>query len=238
VLNWNHYQHGGRSRQPTFLRQRDIILDLADLSRGKLLDAGCGAGDLTAFLQRRQCDVIGFDLSHLLLRTTREKCRRNGEVNEMLVNGDVECLPFQNRSFQTVISVGVLEYTRDYERPISEFSRVLATQGVLILSIPRKFSPHNLSDWIYSKLKRFLRNAEDSTTVKANHCVVKGLQRILDKKGFEVRDQRFCNYVISPLDRKMPRLFRLIDSFLENISFIPLIHLLAKQYMVKLEKCR
>ena len=48
-----------------------------DLTGVRVLDAGCGPGDLAVALARRGADVVGVDLSESLLRVARERMPRD-----------------------------------------------------------------------------------------------------------------------------------------------------------------
>ena len=52
------------------------------------------------------------------------------------VAADVQALPLQDRSFDTVVCLEVLEYVRDPHRAFLEMARVLRTGGNLLVSTP------------------------------------------------------------------------------------------------------
>jgi len=85
-----------------------------------LLDAPCGAGRLRAALAAYG-RTVGLDISPSMLAAGRELASRD------LVRGDVERLPFRDRSFDAVISCRLLHHLRErssLERVVAELVRV------------------------------------------------------------------------------------------------------------------
>ena len=60
-----------------------------DLTGVRVLDAGCGPGDLAVALARRGADVVGVDLSESLLRVARERMPRDVAARIDLRAGDM-----------------------------------------------------------------------------------------------------------------------------------------------------
>lgn len=69
-------------------------------ARGKVLDAGCGAGRVALYLQERGCDVTGIDVSPMAIAT----CRERGVKRVKLMN-ITEVSPRLGR-FNTIVMFG------------------------------------------------------------------------------------------------------------------------------------
>ena len=127
----------------------------------KLLEIGCGAGvDLIRFA-RDGVIVTGVDLS----TTSIELARQNFEQHCLhaalqIMNG--EALEFENNSFDVVYAHGVLQYTADPRRMISEIHRVLKPGGEAILMV------YNRHSWLnfMSKGARVPLEHEDAPVLK------------------------------------------------------------------------
>jgi SAM-dependent methyltransferase len=65
----------------------------------RILDLGCGPGRHAAELERLGGQVIGFDLSRVMLRRARERTRAR------LVRGDMRALPFRDGSFVLAVNL-------------------------------------------------------------------------------------------------------------------------------------
>jgi demethylmenaquinone methyltransferase / 2-methoxy-6-polyprenyl-1,4-benzoquinol methylase len=96
---------------------------------GLILDLGCG----TLLFEERQggpkCRFVGLDLSDEMVRLGQAKGLANVSL---LVNGDAETLPFQNETFDSVVSCFVPKYVR-VDRLAEELSRVTKTGGMVVI---------------------------------------------------------------------------------------------------------
>lgn len=104
------------------------------------LDVGCGEGYYTTPLARQAGFTVGADLSQSVLRVFAGL--RNfprGRIG--LVNGDVEHLPFPDRSFDKILCSHVLEHVLDDRAVLAEIHRLLKDDGRAILAVPLKYTP-------------------------------------------------------------------------------------------------
>lgn len=96
---------------------------------GKILDAGCGTGQVVARLESLGFNPIGIEVSHPNVQAAAgitSRCQ--------LYDGRV--IPFENDSFDAVGSFNVLEHVEDPEGYIVELVRVLKPGGQIVLSSP------------------------------------------------------------------------------------------------------
>jgi SAM-dependent methyltransferase len=103
-----------------------------DRSIETVLEAGCGTGYNAAALQQRYgWRAYALDLEIAGLRYGKASGMRR------LIQADVSALPFGSESLDAVISLDVIvHFPRNGERPaLSEFSRVLAPGGLLVLRV-------------------------------------------------------------------------------------------------------
>jgi SAM-dependent methyltransferase len=120
-----------RSRRSRFL----TALDQAIPADALVADCGCGTGQLAAFLalsapRRRVIGVDGCRESLSCADGFRDKARIE---NLQLVRGDLFDLPLGTRSFQVVISRGVVHHTPDPDRAIACVAERVAPGGILLL---------------------------------------------------------------------------------------------------------
>jgi len=111
-----------------YRRKKTLKLMKRYAHRGAILDAGCGTG---LMLRELPAGSIGIDIN------PRNVAKAKKYVPQAIIEeGDVESLPFNNNSFDTVLCTEVLEHLVLPERAVNEFRRVLKPGGYLIGSIP------------------------------------------------------------------------------------------------------
>jgi ubiquinone/menaquinone biosynthesis C-methylase UbiE len=144
----------------TPLKQRQIyieeMIESLALPRGaKVLDVGCGPGQLVLNLLKQGYDVKGVDISSGMVDEARMLVRANGfpEFNGTSV-GDIEKLEFRDREFDVVVASGVIEYQNDDDVALKEMRRVLKPGGHLILNVTNKYSYLTISDNVWIAFKR------------------------------------------------------------------------------------
>jgi len=98
-------------------------------TRGVVVDVGCGPGELTAALARRNPDalVVGVDLSAPMLAQARRSTRRLARV--VFAQANAARLPFADNSVSVAISVGSLHHWRNPLGGINEIHRCLRPGG-------------------------------------------------------------------------------------------------------------
>jgi ubiquinone/menaquinone biosynthesis C-methylase UbiE len=122
--------------------ERPAMLSLAgDVTGRRILDAGCGAGPLSAALRDRGAIMTGFDSSAGMLELAR---RRLGGDADLRVADLASPLPYPDSAFDDVIASLVLHYLKDWTAPLAEIRRVLRPGGRLIASVNHPIAGHAL----------------------------------------------------------------------------------------------
>jgi ubiquinone/menaquinone biosynthesis C-methylase UbiE len=88
----------------------------------RILDLGCGDGQLTARIAASGAMVVGLDASPQMAAAARS---RGMTVEE----GSAEAMPFEEQSFDAVFSNAALHWVRDHEAMLAEVRRVLKPGG-------------------------------------------------------------------------------------------------------------
>ncbi|WP_391115767.1 class I SAM-dependent methyltransferase [Psychrobacillus sp. L3] len=114
----------------------------SDKSNKKVLDAGCAAGWYTSQLVKLGSDVTATDISPNMVEATK---RRIGDNAEVLCLDIENKLPFEDESFDLIVSSLVLHYIKDWSKPFSEFRRMLKPNGKLLFSVHHLFMDIKLS---------------------------------------------------------------------------------------------
>lgn len=109
---------------------------LADAGARLVLDIGCGTGRTALDVARAGSPVIGIDMSRGMLRRAREKARRRGLTNILLVAGDAEALPVPDGAADGIVCQGVLHHLPNVRAALSEADRTASESALLFLAEP------------------------------------------------------------------------------------------------------
>jgi SAM-dependent methyltransferase len=110
------------------------LCDAADLQAGdRVLDVATGSGNAAIAAARRDCDVVGVDYVPELLERARARAQAEA-LPVYLVEGDAETLPFEDASFDAVLSVVGVMFAPDQERAAAELLRVCRPGGTIALA--------------------------------------------------------------------------------------------------------
>src|SRR5688572_480585 len=139
-------QNQYRSRRRTFMNGRHdtivaLLRDLALPPGARVLDAGCGPGNLLAEFARKSETVFALDASPRMLQVARSHIDEAKCENVRFNVGSITALPFADASFDLVCSAGVIEYLHTPEGAIAEFRRVLKPGGILLLPTTNVLAP-------------------------------------------------------------------------------------------------
>lgn len=100
----------------------------------RVLDFGCGTGNLSRHLARSGYDVDACDVSAAMIAEARRL--DGGSVRWSVLGGETAALPYADAAFDAVVASSVLEYVPDLERVLVELARVTRPGGVLLVTVP------------------------------------------------------------------------------------------------------
>lgn len=112
------------------------LLDLQPDDR--VLELGCGAGRGLALAARAIGGgmTLGMDLSPTMLRAADRRTRRAGQGDRVsLLRGNLERLPFADRSLDKLWSIHTFYFWSDPEAVSAELLRVLAPGGMIVATL-------------------------------------------------------------------------------------------------------
>ena len=99
----------------------------------RVLDLSTGTGWTSRLVARRGATVTGVDIAADLLGAARAKALEEGlKIDYQL--GDAECLPFENGSFDAVISTCGVMFAAKQEAAAAELARVVRKGGRIALT--------------------------------------------------------------------------------------------------------
>ena len=112
----------------------DVDLELPATANGKLLDVGCGGGQVLAALACRypSAHLTGLDLSADQVRRAKRRLRA-ASATAQLVEGSALAMPFRDGHFDLVISVASIKHWPDPAKGLAECVRVTRPGGRLVV---------------------------------------------------------------------------------------------------------
>lgn len=137
-----------------------IVEHIKVKEKGKVLDIGCGSGALTIKIAKKfnTSSVIGIDYWGAMWDFAKEQCEHNAKVENVekritFLKGDAANLPFENESFDSIVSNFVFHEVRsvkDKKLVVREALRVLKKGGT--------FAFHDLfyNESLYGDINKFV----------------------------------------------------------------------------------
>jgi ubiquinone/menaquinone biosynthesis C-methylase UbiE len=110
------------------------LCEALDIRSGqKVLDVAAGNGNVSLAAARRWCEVVATDYVPALLERARERAAAD-QLDIAFREADAEALPFDNESFDAVVSTFGVMFTPDQERAAAELMRVCKRGGKIGLA--------------------------------------------------------------------------------------------------------
>jgi SAM-dependent methyltransferase len=112
----------------------ELLCEAVDLRSGQeVLDVATGTGNTALAAARRFCKVTGIDYVPRLLEQARKRAESEG-LQVTFRKGDAENIPFQDASFDVMLSTFGCMFAPDQEKTASELIRVCRSKGKIGLA--------------------------------------------------------------------------------------------------------
>lgn len=164
---------------------KEAIKSTAD--GAQILDIGIGTGNLSNKLYDLGYDITGVDQSRAMLEVAKSK---NSQLKVRL--GEFMKLPFENKSFNTIVSTYAFHHLDDKEKEVAveEMIRVLADDGVIVIG-DLMFESDEAKNKIYATLTA---NEVDSIEDEyyTNISILEKYVDKYDRKINKVQIDRLC----------------------------------------------
>jgi ubiquinone/menaquinone biosynthesis C-methylase UbiE len=131
------------SERAGFAERRRRVLEPA---RGRVLEIGAGTGANLAHYPDSVGELVLLEPDAGLAHRLRAKLAASGR-SAAIVGGTAEALPFEDDSFDTVVTVLVLCSVTDPERALSEIRRVVKPDGQLLFAEHVRSDDPRLARW-------------------------------------------------------------------------------------------
>lgn len=120
--------------------RRQRVLQLFDKPGGKVLDVGCGPGEMVRDLLNLGCEFWGVDPSARMIEICRQRHSECSKAHFQL--GQAESLNFADGIFDAVICMGVIDGLQSAGAAVREMARILKPGGTMIITFSNHHSPY------------------------------------------------------------------------------------------------
>jgi len=135
-----------KSEKSTFFKKLDK--EIAMFS--KVLEVGCGTGQLSLFLSRYQRQIFSVDLSMGSLELGENFRKKNNIENLFFLRMNLFNLFFKEEFFDVIISNGVLHHTENPKLAFMELTKYLKKDGYIIIGLYHRYGR------VYTKIRQSL----------------------------------------------------------------------------------
>lgn len=164
------------------------------LQKGRLLEMGCGVGDVAYLLAKQGFEVHGVDFVPEMIRAAEETYQH---PNLHFAVANIYSLPFPEEFFDYIVCLGVFQTVIDEVRALEELSRVLKKRGVLII---RTLNKRSLTSFL-------VRNLHVYDPFQ--------FSELLKRSGFNVKEVRAV-YVF-------PKFLTFLSFLFRHVPFLPFL---------------
>jgi ubiquinone/menaquinone biosynthesis C-methylase UbiE len=256
-----HVSHYGQDDDSTYtpLRYRQAyieeLIEARSLPKGaKILDVGCGPGELALNLSARGYDVWAVDIAPAMVDEATKLLEDNGYPSEgRVLIGDIEKLEFDDGFFDVVIASGVIEYQETDAQSLREMNRVLRPGGYMVLNVSNRYAypgvlvvgylwakRHDATRSVLRLVKgKVLKRGDELSEYpdRRTHSPA-AFDRELLEFGFRKVDHRYFHFspVPVPLDALAPNVLKPVGKWMERFTDRPAGRWLGGGYIVIAQK--
>ena len=174
---------------------RDAICEpvYKNLKKGSVLDAGGGFGYFRKFTN---CFHVNIDLSFNIIKYDNSPFKTIGAVEE---------LPFSDKSFDNIVTIGVLRHCCSPSKFIDESYRVLKSGGLFLVTTPSADWPGNLNKTVWCFFTVLSKIQMLFSVFKEKYITFKSNGAIKDSKMINsgvVYDRRFLSDQLQEILKK------------------------------------
>lgn len=159
-----------------FIDKVDVFNQFVKAGKRKVLDIGCGSGELLGFMKNFKWDTFGVEPSIEVLEMAKKESR-------MVFNGSFEDFFHQNKEkFSAIVLANVLEHVVDPMKTVEMVKELLQKKGVVCIQVPNDFNQLQYATSAIVKKKEWWINIPDHV----NYFDFRSLEKVLEHYGFEI----------------------------------------------------
>jgi SAM-dependent methyltransferase len=122
------------------------LLDRAIAGDARILELGCGTGQMSLFLATADRVVVGADLTRASLQLAEAARERFGVQRALFVETDLRAPGVRRGAFDVVYSSGVLHHTPDPRASFAAMARLVRPGGIVVVGVYNAYAriPHRV----------------------------------------------------------------------------------------------
>jgi 2-polyprenyl-3-methyl-5-hydroxy-6-metoxy-1,4-benzoquinol methylase len=176
-----YYQRYFEKNEDYYSLFRPKVLAMIPRDTQRMLDVGCGQGDLGAAAKQLLGvkEVVGIEMFEAAAEVARSKL-------DQVIVGDVEhvTLEFPPEYFDCIVCADILEHTRDPWQVLADLRGFLRRDGVLVASIPNLRHIVPILKIVFDRFEYQSEGVLDKTHLR--FFTLSTMRKMIHEAGFEI----------------------------------------------------
>jgi ubiquinone/menaquinone biosynthesis C-methylase UbiE len=173
------------------------ILKYSGKQSQKVLDVGCGFGDLIFSFAPNVKEAVGIDMDKGFIDICNMKKECYGAKNVEFVHSKSEKIPFEDETFDLVMPKTVLEHVEDVDEAIKEQARVTKVGGQVYVECPNYMwiKEGHYNSWMLPLMPKWLfrpwlklQGKNPEFLMHIQYVTPRKISNALKNNGFKVRN--------------------------------------------------
>lgn len=211
------------------------LVSISDLiGKKKILDIGCGRGDLSFYLASNKFNCVAIDLSDAAIKLCKENKRYN-ECEKYLKIHKMDCtkLEFEDNSFDVIFMSDIVEHLskNDLIKSLNEANRVLKLNGQFVIhTSPNSFLTQPL--FFISNLIGLKWKSQEYHINELNYISLKRYLRVFKNCEYSILFEKQKNYFSNQIDKNkifFRHIAKSLDLLFDNIV---IDYLIRKTFLI------
>lgn len=132
---WKRYHKDAQARGELVMH---LLKNVIEIDNSRIVDIGCGTGDIARLLAGRGARVLGLDPYH------HKQQADDAGLNVSFESSAIETASLKTNYYDAALLIDVIEHVKNPQKTIDAVYRCLKPNGYIYLSTPNRFSFLNI----------------------------------------------------------------------------------------------